>query len=70
MPEAYETLLADAWHGDQTLFVHAEEVQESWRLYTPLIEKPSPIVTYPAGSFGPKEANRFTASGDGLWFQG
>ncbi len=70
MPEAYETLLADVWHGDQTLFVHAEEVQQSWRLYTPLVEKPPPLVTYPAGTFGPKEADRFTASGDGLWFQG
>jgi glucose-6-phosphate 1-dehydrogenase len=69
MPEAYETLLADVWHGDQTLFVHADEVQESWKLYTPLIEQPPALCAYPAGTFGPKEADRLTASGEGLWTQ-
>jgi glucose-6-phosphate 1-dehydrogenase len=69
MPEAYETLLADVWHGDQTLFVHAEEASESWRIYTPLLEKPPPLRTYPAGTFGPLEASRLTASGTGLWTQ-
>jgi glucose-6-phosphate 1-dehydrogenase len=67
MPEAYETLLADVWHGDQTLFVHADEASESWRIYTPLLEKPPPLRTYPAGTFGPPEASRLTATGTGLW---
>jgi glucose-6-phosphate 1-dehydrogenase len=70
MPEAYETLLLDVWLGDQTLFVHADEVQESWRIYTPLLESPPPLLTYPAGSLGPREAERLTASGEGLWTQG
>jgi len=70
MPEAYETLLLDVWNGDQTLFVHADEVRESWRLYTPLLEKPPRLYTYPAGSFGPAEADRLTASGEGLWQKG
>jgi glucose-6-phosphate 1-dehydrogenase len=67
MPEAYETLLDDVWHGDQTLFVHSEEAQESWRIYTPMLENPPPLVSYPAGTFGPPEAARLTASGQGLW---
>jgi glucose-6-phosphate 1-dehydrogenase len=67
MPEAYETLLDDVWHGDQTLFVHADEARESWKLYTPILEKPSPLVTYPAGTYGPKEAASLSASGGGLW---
>ncbi|HEX4334834.1 MAG TPA: glucose-6-phosphate dehydrogenase [Polyangiaceae bacterium] len=67
MPEAYETLLDDVWHGDQTLFVHSEEARESWRIYTPMLENPPPLVSYPAGSMGPKEAERLTASGQGLW---
>jgi glucose-6-phosphate 1-dehydrogenase len=70
MPEAYETLLLDVWLGDQTLFVHADEVQESWRIYTPLLESPPALLTYPAGSFGPREAERLTASGEALWTQG
>src|SRR5262249_46812820 len=67
MPEAYETLLADVWHGDQTLFVHAEEAEESWRIYTPLLERPPPLRPYPAGSMGPTEADRLSASGTSIW---
>lgn len=67
MPEAYETLLRDVWMGDQTLFVHAQETEESWRIYTPLLEKPPPLTTYEAGTWGPAEADRLTASGSGLW---
>ena len=40
MPDAYRTLLLDVLKGDQTLFVHADEVEESWRVYKPLIETP------------------------------
>jgi len=67
MPEAYETLLLDVWHGDQTLFVHADETQESWRIYTPLLERPPPLCEYHAGTMGPREADRLSASGTGLW---
>ena len=67
MPEAYETLLRDVWIGDQTLFVHADETQESWRIYTPLLEKPPPLTTYEAGTWGPPEADRLTATGSGVW---
>jgi glucose-6-phosphate 1-dehydrogenase len=56
MPEAYETLLLDVLSGDQTLFVHGDEAEESWRLFTPLLEDPPPIYAYPSGSWGPKEA--------------
>lgn len=67
MPEAYETLLRDVWLGDQTLFVHADETRESWRIYTPLLEKPPPLTTYAAGTWGPPEADRLTATGNGVW---
>jgi glucose-6-phosphate 1-dehydrogenase len=67
MPEAYETLLLDVWQGDQTLFVHADEAQESWRIYTPLLERPPSLCEYRAGTMGPSEADRLSASGTGLW---
>jgi glucose-6-phosphate 1-dehydrogenase len=67
IPEAYETLLRDVWIGDQTLFVHAHETEESWRIYTPLLEKPPRTTTYVAGTWGPEEADRLTATGKGLW---
>ena len=56
IPEAYETLLADVIEGDPTLFVRSDEVEQAWRLYTPLLEADLPVHPYPAGSWGPAEA--------------
>ena len=57
IPEAYETLLRDVIQGDQTLFVHSDEVEESWRLFAPIVEADLLIHDYPAGSWGPAEAS-------------
>lgn len=57
LPDAYETLLLDIMTGDQTLFVHAEEVESSWRLFEPLLGKQLPVSMYPAGTWGPEEAD-------------
>lgn len=57
LPDAYETLLLDVIQGDQTLFVHADEVINSWRLYTPLLEADLPVHSYPAGTPGPGGAS-------------
>ena len=54
LPEAYETLIFDVLTGDQTLFVRGDEVEESWRLFTPLLENGPEIHTYEAGTWGPK----------------
>jgi glucose-6-phosphate 1-dehydrogenase len=59
LPDAYETLLLDIVRGDQTLFVHAEETEASWQLYSPLLDQPRSVKLYPAGSWGPKEAGQF-----------
>jgi glucose-6-phosphate 1-dehydrogenase len=56
MPEAYETLVLDVLLGDQTLFVHGAEVEESWRLFDAIVTGDRQICEYPAGSWGPKEA--------------
>jgi glucose-6-phosphate 1-dehydrogenase len=54
---AYGHLLLDALEGDPSLFVHAEEAEESWRIVEPIIdawEKDEvPLLEYPAGSHGP-----------------
>jgi glucose-6-phosphate 1-dehydrogenase len=65
-PHAYETLLADVIEGDQTLFVHADEVEAAWRVYDPLLDR-SDIDTYPAGSDGPERAQSLITSYPGLW---
>jgi glucose-6-phosphate 1-dehydrogenase len=56
IPEAYETLLADIVEGDPTLFVRSDEVEDSWRLYSPLLDRGLAVHAYEAGSWGPEEA--------------
>ena len=41
IPDAYQTLISDIVNGDQTLFVRADEVEESWKLFDPVIEAAS-----------------------------
>ncbi|MBP9223555.1 MAG: glucose-6-phosphate dehydrogenase [Verrucomicrobiales bacterium] len=62
-PEAYERLLLDAMAGDATLFARKDEVEMAWR-YVDQIEdawhkspNPPKMAEYPAGSWGPKEAD-------------
>jgi glucose-6-phosphate 1-dehydrogenase len=56
MPDAYYTLLRDVMLGDQSLFVSADETLASWKLYTPVLNAHRSLHNYPAGSWGPKEA--------------
>lgn len=57
-PDAYETLLLDVIEGDQTLFVHSDEVEAAWQIYSPLLEIDIPVHSYPAGTWGPTEADK------------
>lgn len=67
VPTAYHTLLLDIMAGDQTHFVRADEVEASWRLYTPLLrERPEPC-TYAAGSWGPAEAAALLEKDGARW---
>jgi glucose-6-phosphate 1-dehydrogenase len=68
LPDGYETLLIDVMLGDPTLFVRADEVEESWRLYDPLLTSPPPLRFYPAGSWGPKEAQTLAAEWGQRWY--
>ena len=38
LPEAYERLLIDIMNGDQTLFLHINEVEESWKFVDKILE--------------------------------
>ena len=67
LPEAYQTLLLDVLEGDQTLFVHADEVEQSWRVYAPLVENPPPVHDYPAGTWGPPEADGLAIPETDIW---
>jgi glucose-6-phosphate 1-dehydrogenase len=59
----YETLLYDCMIGDSTLFQRADMVEAGWNIVEPVLEhwrnKPDrEIPVYPAGTWGPAEADR------------
>ncbi|MEG8947728.1 glucose-6-phosphate dehydrogenase [Rosettibacter firmus] len=63
LPEAYERLLYDTIKGDNTLFARTEEVIAAWKFLTPVIDAwknnhSIPLYGYPAGTWGPLEANK------------
>ncbi len=65
--DGYETLLLEVLRGDQTLFVHADETEASWRLYGPLLKRRAKPHPYAAGSWGPAAADRLMAASGGDW---
>jgi len=71
-PEAYERLLLDVMAGDQTLFMRRDAVEAAWKWVTPILDrwneqKNAPMPTYPAGEWGPPEADRLIASVGRKW---
>jgi glucose-6-phosphate 1-dehydrogenase len=72
LPEAYERLIFDALRGDPTLFMRADELEAAWGFVTPILEAwatrgPKELASYPAGSWGPAEANELARGCDGGW---
>ena len=67
LPDAYQTLLLDIMRGDQTLFVRADEVEASWKFYMPLLEDRPPVHPYPAGTWGPTEADALVGRDGASW---
>ncbi len=65
-PTPYEVLLLDAMRGDATRFTRQDSVEETWRIFEPLIKKPPPVHPYAQGSWGPQEADKLVA-GYGGW---
>lgn len=59
--EAYERLLMDCMLGEATLFDRSDSVEAAWTLMDPVLagwkQSPLDIPTYPAGSWGPGEAD-------------
>ncbi|MDB6148498.1 MAG: zwf [Spartobacteria bacterium] len=72
-PEAYERLLLDAMSGDATLFARRDEVEGAWSFIDPIeeawhAEKDQPeLYFYPAGSWGPEEADALLARDGRAW---
>jgi glucose-6-phosphate 1-dehydrogenase len=71
-PEAYERLILDVMLGDPTLFTRTDEVESAWRFITDILEawerpEAPPPVTYPAGSWGPPEADKLVEADGVKW---
>jgi glucose-6-phosphate 1-dehydrogenase len=71
-PEAYERLLLDAMRGDATLFTRRDEVEAQWEFIDHVFDAwaaegnaPPPI--YPAGSWGPDQAEDLIARDGRRW---
>ncbi len=57
----YERLLHDALLGDRMLFTRADGIERTWELVADLLADPSPLRSYPQGSWGPPEAQELIA---------
>ena len=64
-PDAYERLIADALVGDERLFARQDGVEEAWRIVEPMLEPSAKVIVYPAGSWGPAEADRVSPMASG-----
>ena len=73
-PDAYERLLLDCMLGDSTLFPRRDGIEASWVPITQILEGwdragATEIPTYPAGTWGPEEADRFMERDGRQWRQ-
>ncbi|HEY8732642.1 MAG TPA: glucose-6-phosphate dehydrogenase [Candidatus Limnocylindria bacterium] len=70
-PDAYETLILDALRGDATLFTRQDEVEQQWRFVDPIARAwangQSDLPIYPAGTWGPTEADLLIARDGRAW---
>lgn len=62
LPEAYERLLLDCMVGDSTLYIRGDALEATWKFVQPLLDfweknADAPLQGYPAGSWGPENAD-------------
>lgn len=72
IPEAYERLLHDCMLGDATLYQRGDAVEETWSYVQPILDawehnSKIPLYGYPAGSWGPEQADRLLEQDGFQW---
>ncbi len=72
MSTGYERLLYDCMIGDATLFQRADMVEAGWRVVNPILDiwraiPARDFPNYPAGSWGPKEADELLERDGRSW---
>jgi glucose-6-phosphate 1-dehydrogenase len=69
----YERLLYDCMTGDATLFQRSDMVEAGWSVVAPILDvwkalPPRDFPNYPAGSWGPKDAEDLMARNGRAWY--
>ncbi len=70
VPDAYQRLLLDLMLGDPTLFIRADETEGAWDVLDPVIRfwaESKEVSFYPAGSWGPEEAEELLMRDGRKW---
>jgi len=69
--DSYETLLLNLMSGDNSLFLHIDEVVAQWKLVDPIVkawaEDTDPVHQYRAGNRDPEESHVIFESQDQFW---
>jgi len=68
----YETLLHDCFRGDATLFQRGDNLEDAWRVVTPILDlwqalPPRDFSNYAAGSWGPAAADELLRTDGRSW---
>ena len=72
LPTAYERLLYDCMLGDSTLYARGDAVEAAWKFISPIHEAwenedDMKIYGYPAGTWGPENADDLIEEADMTW---
>jgi len=72
LPTAYERLLMNCMQGDSTLYLRGDAVEATWKFITPILDawknnNKMKIYDYPAGTWGPTEADLLFANKNQSW---
>lgn len=72
IPDAYERLISDCIAGDATLFQRGDAVETTWQYVQPILDawvenQSIPVYGYPAGSWGPEQADALLAEDGYEW---
>lgn len=59
--EAYEHLILEAMHGNQSLFTRSDGIERLWEISAPLLDQPPQVEPYWRGSWGPESIQRLIA---------
>ena len=69
-PDAYQRLLLDLMRGDPTLFIRADEAEDAWGILEPVMRawsQTKEVPTYPAGTWGPEDAEELLERDGRKW---